>query len=469
MATIPQDKTPPPAFEWANIFLFALLILFTGIALFNAGAGALFQFPRSFNEGWNAYFAVAAFEGPLYFPPDAPVVNNYPPVSFYLIGGLAQLGGDIIFIGRAVSAIALIVLVITIYAILQLLAVDRMMAAATAIAFLGFIAIGFPDGFAINEPQWLAHAIMFVGLMVFISGYPRRTAIAASAILMLLGGLAKHNLLPLPLAVTIWLLVYERRGFWIWCAVCLAGAVLAFGALVALHGMVGLEAILLLKREYVLLKAVNALYQYIAPSVPLVILFFISGTFADRRVKLVVLYTIIGLIWGLYTLTAVGVEYNGMFDYYIAVALLTGLALGRLQRAARPAALTMLALPIIAVVAMAPKPHRVWQDQKRQEAQFREDIALIRGADGPAMCTTSSLCFWAGKHFDYDPFNAVRKMRVFPAYRQRMVGQMNSRYFAIIQVYSFSKEFPPEFVAALKENYVQFHTSETGRSFFRRR
>ena len=54
------------------------------------------------NEGWNAYYADAAMgaagadgggrarAAPLYPPTDTLIVNNYPPLSFYVVGALAK-------------------------------------------------------------------------------------------------------------------------------------------------------------------------------------------------------------------------------------------------------------------------------------------------------------------------------------------------------------------------------------------
>src|SRR5215213_5418602 len=56
------------------------------------------------NEGWNAYHADAAMRGTqLYPPPDGLVANNYPPLSYYLIGWLGQAFGDSLYVGRALS------------------------------------------------------------------------------------------------------------------------------------------------------------------------------------------------------------------------------------------------------------------------------------------------------------------------------------------------------------------------------
>ena len=56
------------------------------------------------NEGWNAYHADAAMRGGQLYPPsDGLVANNYPPLSYFLIGWLGRLFGDPLYVGRALS------------------------------------------------------------------------------------------------------------------------------------------------------------------------------------------------------------------------------------------------------------------------------------------------------------------------------------------------------------------------------
>src|SRR5260370_34811100 len=59
------------------------------------------------NEGWNAFQAARAIgTGPLYSGPQALTGNNYPPLSFYLVGWAARLLGDPIVAGRIIAPIA---------------------------------------------------------------------------------------------------------------------------------------------------------------------------------------------------------------------------------------------------------------------------------------------------------------------------------------------------------------------------
>ena len=63
--------------------------------------------PLDPNEGWNAAHALAAMAGrALYPPPASLMVNNYPPLSFYIVGALARLTGDAVVAGRIVSLLS---------------------------------------------------------------------------------------------------------------------------------------------------------------------------------------------------------------------------------------------------------------------------------------------------------------------------------------------------------------------------
>ena len=56
------------------------------------------------NEGWNAYHTAAAMSGHGLYPDAGSfMVNNYPPLSFYLVGLLGHFTGDLIIAGRIIS------------------------------------------------------------------------------------------------------------------------------------------------------------------------------------------------------------------------------------------------------------------------------------------------------------------------------------------------------------------------------
>jgi len=60
--------------------------------------------PLNYNEGWNAYHAAQAMSGtPLYPPADSLLSNNYPPLSFYIVGIAGRVVGDNVIAGRLVA------------------------------------------------------------------------------------------------------------------------------------------------------------------------------------------------------------------------------------------------------------------------------------------------------------------------------------------------------------------------------
>src|SRR5262249_3096728 len=61
------------------------------------------------NEGWNAYFADAAMVRMLLYPSaDQLITNNYPPLSFYIVGLVGRFIGDPVLAGRLLSLVAVV-------------------------------------------------------------------------------------------------------------------------------------------------------------------------------------------------------------------------------------------------------------------------------------------------------------------------------------------------------------------------
>ena len=244
----------------------------------------------------------------------------------------------------------------------------------------------------------------------------------------------------------------------------------------ALYGPLAFESILLAKRQYMLLQAANAVWEYVAPALPLCILFVVSGALADRRAKLLLLYAVFALVFDVYAMSAAGVAYNGILDFYIAVALLAGLSIGRLTGTARLYGFASVAIPVILVSAHLTKPHRVWEAFQQYQAAFKEDEALVRSFPGPALCYASALCYWAGKPFDFDFYNGVNKMDLDPEYRRRFIKLLDEKYFSIIEIKrlehlppNFIEHMPDDVIAAINRNYALLTVSKMGWKYYRPR
>jgi len=66
--------------------------------------------PLDPNEGWNAFFSQIAMRAGVLYPEPAgsPIINVYPPLSFYIVGVVGHLIGDNIFAGRTVALLSML-------------------------------------------------------------------------------------------------------------------------------------------------------------------------------------------------------------------------------------------------------------------------------------------------------------------------------------------------------------------------
>ena len=101
---------------------FAALFLVTAFLLTSPIIELFFFVPKDYNEGWNAFHATHAFGEESLYPEITELYENmYPPVSFYIVGGLGSLIGDNIIAGRLVSIVSLLLVGMNIVAIVRLL------------------------------------------------------------------------------------------------------------------------------------------------------------------------------------------------------------------------------------------------------------------------------------------------------------------------------------------------------------
>jgi hypothetical protein len=394
-------------------------------ALLLGPASIIFRhIPLLYNEGWNAYFdlrAVTPGAGPLYPPAGSLVFNNYPPLSFYLVGWLGLLTGDMIVAGRIVALAALLASGALLGLCVRRLGGDRRVSAATALLLLLFASGFFPRYLAMDDPQWLAHALMLAGLAVLLRGHRSGTLaaadIAVAALLMLAGGFVKHSLVALPLAITLGLLVSNRRAALIWLATAMLGLGAAAAAVAVTYGPVAFADVLNHPRIYSVYRMGEAFGRLI-PMLPMVLIAaVVLRRERDPAVLLVVLFVAIAAVTGLAQRLGNGVSYNAHFETLIAACLAFGLALSRSARLA-PAITPLLLTSLAAAPLLYALPGRLTdlradlQYAPAREAAWQAVITRIASADGAAACETLALCYWAGKPFTLDMFNLTETVLV---------------------------------------------------------
>lgn len=366
------------------------------------------------NEGWNATHAMNAFGAALYPPRGSLIVNNYPPLWFYLTGALAQFGLDPIFAGRAIAFAAFVAVALAIYLILRGFRATMVAALVGAASFVMIVAGPLDSYVGLGEPQMLAHALVCFGAVVLLRAGDAKAAIVG-AILTAIGLLTKQVVIALPLASLVWLLLYRRHLLRPWLMTGAAVGLAAFAACYALYGQNFLANMLFPR-----VLSLSALGKNVAlitkPAVPLVVFGAVAWSMRrsrDEAMTFAGLAIAAGLLVLVLLGSAHGVSINIAFDLVIAAAIGLGLASDRIAAIAGAKAdawRIAISGALIARVAIGvPYASVALPFDARERARLQEQSSTIvalrdrlKAARGPVACEHLSACHWAGHRNDVD-------------------------------------------------------------------
>jgi hypothetical protein len=399
-----------------------------------APAWRLFRrIPYGYNEGWNAYWAHIAWHGgPLYPPVDSPISNNYPPVSFYVVGALGRLLGDNIFAGRLVALLSLLLIAVNLWIWLRTIGLPRSVALFGATLFLATFADYAGRYIGSNDPQLMAHAIIVTGATVLFRCDFSRRAVLAGSLLMVFGGLTKHLVIALPLALTVWIAAYRRQQLAAWLTVSVAAVTVAIALIWLSFGTVFFHD-LTASRVYsrsLIATGVQGVWQ----SFGLIVVVGVGALApylsrrSTRALREQAAFTLIYLglagIVGVLAVGGKGVDRNTFFDLLIAatlaVATVTEYLRARLVYANQQVVplwgIGLIALGCSGVFAQRAASQWPLQWRKIQETSAREaeTIRVLQSirtlGHGATACEELSLCYWAGSDFKVDFFNFGQKL-----------------------------------------------------------
>ncbi|MBS0419163.1 MAG: glycosyltransferase family 39 protein [Proteobacteria bacterium] len=403
------------ALYWSACALLAGVVVFGSVRpLLSIGR----YLPLDPNEGWNAYFADAAVTGGTLYPPaDALITNNYPPLSFYVVGAVGHLTGDTIFAGRVVALASLLFVVWSLYYWLRITGSAARIGLLAALTFLAYV-VTYARGYvAMDDPQWLAHALMMGGLLVIWTGKDDARHLILGGVLMVAGGWTKHLLIPLPLAVSLWLLWRSRPAFArfaLSAAVALALAAVLSGWLYGMRFFASFHE----PREYLRSKAITEAWAALRCFAPLVVLWLwaLATRRQSERLAFISLYLLISGIVALFAAGGAGVDVNVFFDCLIALCLAAGLTVESLWTPpldwGPPAGLGLAVWLVGYMAALAPAEIEAIRNIAANERSALRDIAIIK-ADGHnrAACENLNLCYWAKSAFLMDFFYFGQKLK----------------------------------------------------------
>lgn len=438
----------------------APLVLGTAVLLVALAYQSTLPYQLNANEGWNAAWAARAAAGQTLYPdPGATVFNNYPPLSFLLVGALSHLGVAPWIIGRGLAWLSLGGCALLIRAILR--AHGSGGATLGAFLFLGVMAAAFHDYVGMYDPQLAAQCVMLLGLWLLLRrSAPTAGSVVAAAVVMVAAGFIKHNLVALPAATTVWLALHHRTLLGRWLGAAAASLALGFLACRTCFGP-DFIAGLLTPRVWAVGLLWPKLALWLPPVLPLALVSMLPLALPGRDSVslLLAMFTVAALCVGCLGLGGDGVVYSALFELLVAGALGVGVLAGDHLRRPRPACLALLAAGLVAVstlvAAVAMVTYRdTWLAAQQARAQAAQRaVAIIAAQPGPALCQDQLLCAWAGKPFAVDLFNYAESVRLGlrtdAPLRRRIVDQA----FGAIQLNALDGPLPAGLAAVIEQAY----------------
>jgi hypothetical protein len=441
--------------------------------------------PLDPNEGWNAFFSQIAMSGGNLYPAgNSLITNNYPPLSFYIVGVVGLINGDNIFAGRWVALVSMLVVAANLYYWLRTTGSEARIALLGAAVFLAFAVTYGGEYVAIDDPQWLAHAIMSSALVLLWRGRASTRAIIIASILMVAAGLTKHLLLPVPIAVTFWLMRRSRSAFITWLVSCGIVVGVSLALLWLTYGAAFFTSIRTarLYSPHHAVLATEAALRCFAPLIALSLLWCAAER--SQRATFLAAYLLAAAAIGAAAAGGAGVDVNAFFDLLIAASLGAALAIellwsgslnGRGFAAESP---LRLLLGPIAVVALGfctaayattklPRALANIQNLNSLETRSFKYVREIKDQGrGHAACEMVGLCYWANAPFTLDLYIYGQKLLtgVLPLASCRTVFQAAT--VPLIQLQSVNRHgielLPESCNQIINENYHPIADSDLG-------
>jgi hypothetical protein len=353
----------------------------------------------------------------------------------------------VIVIGRWICLLAYLAVTAGIAVLLQRMDCRPGAIALGALFFAALLLIT-SDYVGMDDPQLLGHAVQIAALLLLL-----RDRIMIAAALFAVSLFIKHNLLALPLAAGLWLLLQDRRAgvhFLLWgLAFVLSGLVLfqlGFGA--SLLGQLASP------RQSSLANIGSAAKHLWWVPLPAIAM---AGFWPDRHSLFCLLYAGLALLLGLIFAAGDGVDANAFFDLGIALSLGLGLVV---DRGRWPILAAASVLPLLVFLGATFQDNNFFFTRAFAQSSAR-DIAFLKGRDGPALCDQLSLCLWAGKNAQVDVFNVGEAIKTHARDPAPLVRMITTHHFAALQLIDMDG-LGPDVRRAIEKNYRADHSNDNG-------
>jgi hypothetical protein len=408
-----------------------------------------------YNEGWNLYNTQkVALHQPLYPATYGWTAVNYPALSFHLVAFLGRFTHEYLFTARILSLAGLCLTAFFAGAIVQRTTRSRSAAWLTGLFLIAWFCATADAYVGSDDPQILAQAFFMAGLYVYLRGNRQGWALEAAALLFVVGGNIKHNLIEFPIAVLLDLLITAPRRA---LRFAIVGGLMATASVLLTRQIDGPAYVscMLAPRAYTFMDGVSTMLLLPTYSPLPVLAAFVAAWLCWKVPERRVLALVLGCALVINTVFCggSGVDINGSFGSMLAMVLLCGVFSNwvppvSLLRPGNPRSLAGLQSPVIVFsilfLALAvpmmhsgnARPDQVLAADRDAANRFSAEVAYLRQQPGKALCESMLRCAYAGKPYIYDPFNATRFIGQGKLNANAIVDQIKNHAYGAIQMYN---------------------------------
>ena len=377
------------------------------------------------NESWNAWHALHALTPSRLYPKSTDlIINNYPPLSFIFIK-LLSFGNDLILVGRIVSLVSVGVIAAGVADIAEKLGSSRCVAAFAGLWCFALFAIVVPKYMGMNDPNFLALAVMMIGLALFVRDHRRGRVPYMACAVMAIALFFKHSIVVLPIVALVWQYSTRRHLFWR-SLVCFA--VVGLVGLSICRVIYGPEFFeqLLLPRQ-IRLSSGFRIFRVVPPMLPAMVVWWQWSRLSvpSEAVAFTKLALVVALPLNFMQQCGAGVDYNATFEFIIVVSIALGCSLGKTRPGINPnqsptqpgLQWTLGALVILlALCGNRWEPYRFMGSEAYRSAVHRQvdvlasEVARVRALPGRMSCDIFVVCHYAEKAFEFDGFGMHQRV-----------------------------------------------------------
>lgn len=426
----------------------------------------------NYSEGANVYHAAEAMAGlTLYSNPLADPLTpvDYPPLSFYLVGGVGSILGNHLIAGRLISLVSLLAIAGLSPILLHYRGVSWEAGIFAGLAVVALFAAYAPEYVGMNDPHCLGLAFTLLGICFYVMSGNHWFGLTLSSCAIMAGIFTTQNVFPVLLAIGLDLFFHSLRRGLFWLGVSL----LLFFLLDFLSGN---HFGRLFRGQFIFPMEISTgsiLQQFARFDIPFLFLFLTAAWTAlfavfDSKQRVFMFYLGITLLCTLYFSSNPARGISQFFELFLAVGLLLGIALQRIAGAFSSShtlnkAIYWFLPPLLTLCLLYHIPDRLPRENSTKllasiQTGFQQDADYLRQQPGRVLCENLLLCYTADKPLEMDLL-ATSELAIRGETAESLSLLMfEARQYSFIQL---NRTLPDELAAAQYESTIRRFGSMT--------